>query len=366
MKIMKNNRLFKGLLMLFMVLFTTTSALAQVLKLTADKCFLAPGEIASVVVGLDNKDNLMALQGSVVLPEGLSFVTDEDNNVKTELVGRGLTTKKTDLFMLVKESNKQAAFFNCATLSKSGVEAGSGEIFTFAVKASKDLAISQTIKFEGIQMVTIDISEPIIYQPDFTILACNSEYKLDFNVDPIKVVPGKNTTISINLNFEKAILAGMQFDLVLPAGLKAVAESETVDVNRGPKHEANLHENGHFVVYSKFDPKKIHSFEGTTGKLCSFEVVADDNFVDGSEIQFNNIIASTSGSANEEPVPFYAPNLKVKVVKDGTATGINAIESDFAAKADGIYTISGLKVNQLVKGVNIVVKDGKATKVVKK
>ncbi len=60
------------------------------------------------------------------------------------------------------------------------------------------------------------------------------------------------------------------------------------------------------------------------------------------------------------------PNLKVKVVKDGTATGINGTESDFAAKADGIYTVSGLKVNKLVKGVNIVVKDGKATKVVKK
>ena len=64
--------------------------------------------------------------------------------------------------------------------------------------------------------------------------------------------------------------------------------------------------------------------------------------------------------------PFYAEDLHIKVTKAGTATGINGIEADFAAKADGIYTISGLKVNQLVKGVNIVVKDGKATKVVKK
>ena len=56
----------------------------------------------------------------------------------------------------------------------------------------------------------------------------------------------------------------------------------------------------------------------------------------------------------------------MKVTKGGTSTGINGIESDFAAKADEIYTVSGLKVNKFVKGINIVVKDGKATKVVKK
>ena len=107
-------------------------------------------------------------------------------------------------------------------------------------------------------------------------------------------------------------------------------------------------------------------FVGTSGQLCSFEIQADENFVDGSEIQFNDILAATGGAVGVPSIAFFAPDLKVKVVKDGTATGISAIESDFAAKADGIYTVSGLKVNKLVKGVNIVVKDGKATKVVKK
>ena len=232
---------------------------------------------------------------------------------------------------------------------------------SFDVKATDKLAISQNITFDKVNISPANRENPIAEQGSFNVLACNSEYKLDFTVDPIKVTVGKPTKVAVNLGFEKEKLAGLQFDLVLPAGLKAVNTPEVVE-DRCPAHFANLAANGHFVVMAS----RPVDFVGTSGQLCSFEIQADENFVDGSEIQFNDIRAVTGGAVGVPSIPFFAPNLKVKVVKDGTATGINAIESDFAAKADGIYTVSGLKVNKLVKGINIVVKDGKATKVVKK
>ena len=356
---MKKNNFFKGLLMLMLAFFATTSALAQELKLSAEKCFLAPGETTSVVVNLTNEEKAFFLTGYVQLPEGLSFVSEGDviNHAK---VGRTEKNKSFSLRFEKTTYDEQRGYFNFTFLS--GLEAGNGEIFTFEVKASDKLALSQVITFDKVNITPVDNSKPIFEQGSFNVLACNSEYKLDFTVDPIKVTVGKPTKVAVNLGFEKDKLAGLQFDLVLPAGLKAVNTPEVVE-ERCPDHFANLAANGHFVVIPTYKPV---DFVGTSGQLCSFEIQADENFVDGSEIQFNNILAATGGAIDVPSVAYYAPNLKVKVVKDGTATGINGIESDFAAKADGIYTISGLKVNKLVKGVNIVVKDGKATKIVKK
>ena len=106
-------------------------------------------------------------------------------------------------------------------------------------------------------------------------------------------------------------------------------------------------------------------FKCTSGSIISFDVIADNTFNGDATIKFYDFLATTK-AIDGKVDQYYAKDLTVKVTKGGTSTGINGIESDFAAKADGIYTVSGLKVNKFVKGINIVVKDGKATKVVKK
>lgn len=63
--------------MLMLAFFATTSALAQGLKLTVEKCFLAPGETTSVIVSLTNDERVSLVTGYVQLPEGLTFVTEE-------------------------------------------------------------------------------------------------------------------------------------------------------------------------------------------------------------------------------------------------------------------------------------------------
>lgn len=358
---MKKNNFLKGLLMLLMAFVATTSAFAQNLKLSAEKCFIAPGETGTVVLGMTNDVEVGSYTCKVTLPEGLSFVISEGDKIKSTLLGRCENDNALKPICEVTSYDPKTCVITLATIKKSAVIApGKGEIFAFEVKAADKLPMNDIIAVNKIEIGPKDIKLPLTKQESFNTVACNSEYNLDFSVSPIKVAVGKSTKVAISLGFEKSKIAGLTFDLVLPEGLKVVNKPQVV-ADRCPNYEANLAANGHFVV--RPDGLILNDFVGTSGELCSFEVVADEKFVDGSEIQFNNIESATSISPS---IPFYAPNLKVKVTKDGTATGINGIESDFAAKADGIYTISGLKVNKLVKGVNIVVKDGKATKVVKK
>ena len=52
------------------------------------------------------------------------------------------------------------------------------------------------------------------------------------------------------------------------------------------------------------------------------------------------------------------------MTKSGGINGINADE--FGEGADGIYQLNGVRTDKLQRGVNIVVKNGKAVKVVKK
>lgn len=359
--IMKKYNFLKGLLMFMLAFFATTSALAQDLKLSAERCFIAPGGTGSVVLSMANDVEVGSYTCKVTLPEELSFVITEGDKIKSTLLGRCENNNGLRPRCEVTAYDPHTCVITLGTIDEDvKVVPGSGEIFSFEVKASDKLPISDIITVDKIEIGPKKYELPLTKQPSFTTYACNSEYKLDFAVEPIQVTVGQPTKVAISLGFEKAKIAGLQFDLVLPKGLKAVNKPQVVE-DRCPEYVAKLAENGHFVVRPQ--GLVLNDFVGTSGELCSFEIEADENFVEGSEIQFNNIMSSTS----TPPYPlFHAPNLKVKVTKAGTATGINAIESDFAAKADGIYTVSGLKVNKLVKGINIVVKDGKATKVVKK
>ena len=51
-------------------------------------------------------------------------------------------------------------------------------------------------------------------------------------------------------------------------------------------------------------------------------------------------------------------------MKPAVATGIDNVKSDRSAAVTGIYTIDGIKVNALVKGINIIkLADGTTKKV---
>lgn len=64
-------------------------------------------------------------------------------------------------------------------------------------------------------------------------------------------------------------------------------------------------------------------------------------------------------------VPFYSPDVLINVTNTSTSGINNAAEGRYS-DADAIYSINGVRTKSLQRGVNIVKKDGKTIKVVKK
>lgn len=350
---MKHNRLWGCLIAIAMFMVVSVSAMAQeyVLKHVT---FLTPGEKGVVAVSMNNPAPVEGFQGKIILPEGLTFVTSSDREDRFNVAKCERTSKFS--IALAKTNEHEAAFLGF-TMS-SAVSAGSGNIFTFEVNVDKNFKGTSDIKLTKAE---IGMDGATYYPTDTTGMVADVADEMKVSSPELTVVEGSPATVKVGLDFQKEFLRVLTFNVELPEGLSIVDESWKVAADRCTNHNAAIVNNYFSILYDDIFGKL--EFSKKDGDVCSFDVVADEKFVDGSEIVLKNF----NGVANIEGVntPFYSEDLHIKVTK-GTTTGINNIESEFAAKADGIYTISGVKVDKLVKGVNIVVKDGKATKIVKK
>ena len=352
---MKHSRLYSCVIALAMLFVANLGAMAQEYVLKSIS-FLTPGEKGVLAVSMTNPDPVNAFEGRIVLPEGLTFVdADREEYCK---VGKTERTSKFSIGM--QKKNDRNAFFLGYSTVNAYVQPGQGEVFTFEVNVSENFTATSEIELSDGAISIVD--KNIVKTPVVKGKVGNVADQIIATSNEVKVTEGTPATVTLSCDFQKEFMSFLSFTIQLPEGLSIVKGSEKADLERCPNHVATILNNLYNVKV--VDIFGNLNFLKKDGKLCSFEVVADDKFVDGSEI----ILKGINGVAkiNKVNTAFYAEDLHIKVTKAGTATGINGIESDFAAKADGIYTISGLKVNQLVKGVNIVVKDGKATKVVKK
>ena len=352
---MKHSRLYSCVIALAMLFIANLGAMAQEYVLKSIS-FLTPGEKGVLAVSMTNPDPVKSFEGRIVLPEGLTFV-DAD---REEYCKVGKTERTGKFSIAMQKKNDRNAFFLGYNIVDAYVQPGQGEVFTFEVNVSEDFTATSEIELSdgAISMG----NKNIVKTPVVKGKVGNVADQIIATTNEVKVTEGTPATVTLSCDFQKEFMSFLSFTIQLPEGLSIVKDSEKADPDRCPNHVATIVDNYFTVIVA--DIFGNLNFLKKDGNLCSFEVVADDKFVDGSEI----ILKGINGVAkiNKVNTAFYAEDLHIKVTKAGTATGINGIEADFAAKADGIYTISGLKVNQLVKGVNIVVKDGKATKVVKK
>ena len=352
---MRHSRLYSCVIALAMLFVANLGAMAQEYVLKSIS-FLTPGEKGVLAVSMTNPDPVKSFEGRIVLPEGLTFVdADREEYCK---VGKTERTSKFSIGM--QKKNDRNAFFLGYSTVNAYVQPGQGEVFTFEVNVSENFTTTSEIELSDGAISIVD--KNIVKTPVVKGKVGNVADQIIATGNEVKVTEGTPATVTLSCDFQKEFMSFLSFTIQMPEGLSIVKNSEKADPERCPNHVATIVDNYFTVIVA--DIFGNLNFLKKDGKLCSFEVVADDKFVDGSEI----ILKGINGVAkiNKVNTAFYAEDLHIKVTKAGTATGINGIESDFAAKADGIYTISGLKVNQLVKGVNIVVKDGKATKVVKK
>ena len=349
--IMKQTKLYNCLFVLAMLLMASASAMAQEFTLKA-VTFLKPGEKATVAVGLKNSTDVNALQARISLPEGLTFVENASNATRFNI---SKTERSQGMTIALKKVNEKTAAMVCFS-STTPIAAGEGDVFTFEVNVAADYSGSKELVLSDTQ-IAVHGKDVIDGEKNVVSKVVDSENKVIVagTAQPVKV--GEEQTVALTLSFPKAIMRGCAFNVELPAGVTIVDNSAKVGA-LGTNHKINL-KNGLFTI-NFLDFSVSDAFSANEGELCTFNIKADENFVEGSEIKVKNIKTWAHGGHDE----YYAEDFAIKLTK-GDVTGINGVTADELG-ADAVYQLNGVRTDQMKQGVNIVVKNVKAIKVLKK
>lgn len=328
-------------------------------KVTIPDFSIIPGEEKQIEIHLDNSDPITDLQFDVTLPEGIEYVDKSWHKVFDRITRRSHSV----IVARQKNSNKyRIGFLATPQLPVPAIKGNSGAFMTIKVKAAKDFIKTTDIVIDNALGVdaTKDPSESHEMPDQKTKVSVNVG---QFGSDNDEITLSDKPTL-INITFENTmVFCGMQADIALPKGVSFVdgADGEWVTytdrlpeglsavIARMPKGDNDYR----LLIHGLTNP----TFVGNTGTLFGINVVADNNY-EGGDVIFSNIILSDVRGNSFTAEPFV---IKCKNI----STGINQIETIGTNFADGIYNIVGVKSDKLKTGINIVVKNGKAVKVVK-
>ena len=161
-------------------------------------------------------------------------------------------------------------------------------------------------------------------------------------VAPVTVAPGEQAEVVIN--YESTVEHyGFNMQITLPEGLSFV-EDETTKVvftlgsSALPTHTLSskiTDKNARIIVI------ELMKNPLSNGELLSFNVIADENLAENSDI----VISGVKFNGGQ-----YLDEIKVPVTK-GTPTGINGIEANSEKAAS--FNLAGQKVSANAKGIRI-------------
>ena len=152
----------------------------------------------------------------------------------------------------------------------------------------------------------------------------------------------------------------------MPEGLTIdMASFATTDrtVNHNVKAQVQNNSDIKVILYGK--PGKDNKFIGEEGAVFTFDVTADESLAESAQILVKDMFSCAMADLDSPQVTFYSPDVLINVTNTLTSGINNAAEGRYS-DADAIYSINGVRTKSLQRGVNIVKKDGKTIKVVKK
>ncbi len=192
-------------------------------------------------------------------------------------------------------------------------------------------------------------------------------------VTPNEFVPGTETVITIAYDAQTKH-NGFNLDVTLPKGLTIVSkevtdeDGETVTAffekgeallashnfnhNYNPEKSIDK-ETGETWFRVLVDNSKLKDMK-PSGSLFTFTVKVSEELADKAQIKLTKI--------KFNGIPYFEQSFDI--TKSTVPTGINGVEAE-AQTTDAVYSIGGVRLNKAAKGVNVVIRNGKAIKVVK-
>ena len=378
--------------------------------ISVDPVQTMPGSVIDIPVYYESSTEFVAFQMDIVLPEGLSFEQDD----KQFIVGGNAL----DDHILAKKYNEETKALRVMFYSIQNSPLNNGTLFTFKVKANDQLADVSKIEFKKVKFA----SGGVYFTYSFDVKnikkewAANEAANTKINealtalmtaldaadakisetcVESVKTVyldKLGDCVTNINkqameLNAKYAAIqltekdaedfvadcakAQAQFDVI-------VAESATAMTKRV---EANEAANDTFQAAFTEISTLLNDADAKINKECKD---VKDTYLDklaeiatqvnqkGMELgSLYAAIELTQEVADKAAAEINAFAAQIKDIvaaavkaQNEIATGIHGITADFQ-NAEAVYSIGGVRLNKAAKGVNIVVRNGKAIKVVK-
>lgn len=378
--------------------------------ISVDPVQTMPGSVIDIPVNYESSTEFVAFQMDIVLPEGLSFEQDD----KQFIVGGNAL----DDHILAKKYNEETKALRVMFYSMQNSPLKNGTLFTFKVKANDQLADVSKIEFKKVKFA----SGGVYFTYSFDVKNIKKEWDAneaantkinealtalmtaldaaDAKISETCVESVKTVYLdklgdcvtninkqAMELNAKYAAIqltekdaedfvadcakAQAQFDVI-------VAESATAMTKRV---EANEAANDTFQAAFTEISTLLNDADAKINKECKD---VKDTYLDklaeiatqvnqkGMELgSLYAAIELTQEVADKAAAEINAFAAQIKDIvaaavkaQNEITTGIHGITADFQ-NAEAVYSIGGVRLNKAAKGVNVVIRNGKAIKVVK-
>lgn len=426
MNIMKKNMFVAKLGMFLMMLFGSVSIVngADLVQLAAPTITvdgpikMIPGMEAEISINYESKDEYSGYQMKVALPEGLSVVEekDEEGEIVYGTLGDACSAKYHASDISFKDNE---IFFIVFSVKNTMLKKGT--LCKFKVKANEKLAKDAKIELREVMFAAIGVTSGYLTLPEITVNNIKDEWDANEAANT-KINEALMTTMTA-LDAADATINETCLESLREGYLDKLADCATVINQKGMELSAKyaaieLTEKDveDFIAVCAETQTKIQAildeaaamtkkFETNEAANATFQAAfteistllndadakINDECPDVKETYLDKLaeIATQVNQKGMELGSLYAAveltqevadkaaaeiNAFAAQIKDivaaavkaqnEIATGINSINADFQ-NAEAVYSIGGVRLNKAAKGVNVVIRNGKAIKVVK-
>lgn len=426
MNIMKKNMFVAKLGMFLMMLFGSVSIVngADLVQLAAPTITvdgpikMIPGMEAEISINYESKDEYSGYQMKVALPEGLSVVEekDEEGEIVYGTLGDACSAKYHASDISFKDNE---IFFIVFSVKNTMLKKGT--LCKFKVKANEKLAKDAKIELREVMFAAIGVTSGYLTLPEITVNNIKDEWDANEAANT-KINEALMTTMTA-LNAADATINETCLESLREGYLDKLADCATVINQKGMELSAKyaaieLTEKDveDFVAVCAETQTKIQAildeaaamtkkFETNEAANATFQAAfteistllndadakINDECPDVKDTYLDQLaeIATQVNQKGMELGSLYAAveltqevadkaaaeiNAFAAQIKDivaaavkaqnEIATGIHGINADFQ-NAEAVYSIGGVRLNKAAKGVNVVIRNGKAIKVVK-
>lgn len=426
MNIMKKNMFVAKLGMFLMMLFGSVSIVngADLVQLAAPTITvdgpikMIPGMEAEISINYESKDEYSGYQMKVALPEGLSVVEekDEEGEIVYGTLGDACSAKYHASDISFKDNE---IFFIVFSVKNTMLKKGT--LCKFKVKANEKLAKDAKIELREVMFAAIGVTSGYLTLPEITVNNIKDEWDANEAANT-KINEALMTTMTaldaadatINETCPESLREGYLDQLAACAtvinqkGMELSAKYAAIELTEKDaedfvavcaetqtKIQAILDEAA--AMTKKFETNEAANatFQAAFTEISTLLNDADakindecpdvkDTYLDelaeiatqvnqkGMELgSLYAAVELTQEVADKAAADIKAFAAQIKDIvaaavkaQNEIATGINSINADFQ-NAEAVYSIGGVRLNKAAKGVNVVIRNGKAIKVVK-